>query len=80
MQIELQLSARGNPVPNIQVFALTGDNISLFGTSNEKGFVCLEWSSDCEFIRSIKIGPYDLQGTKWLHKDVIKLDLEDFLS
>lgn len=80
MEVKIQLMAKGLPVPNVQVTAITGDNITLFSMSDVNGIVLVKWNSTCDYLRNIRIGPYSLEGTKWVHGSLVNIDLEDLLN
>lgn len=79
-RIQVNLIAKGLPVPNVQVTSITGDNETVFKITDNDGIAIIEWITDCDFVRNLKIGSYDVKGNKWHDGQMISIDLEDFIS
>lgn len=77
--IEIILMAKGIPVPNVQIAALTGDSDTIFATSGTNGKAIVTWVTESDFIKNLRIGPYNVNGNRWLNGSVVSIDLEDFI-
>jgi len=78
--VQVELSVNNKPIPGIQVLGITGDAETIYTMSDEGGTAMIEWTTDSDMIRTIRIGSVDLKGNRWMHGSTIKLDLAEIAA
>jgi len=48
--------------------------------SDEGGTAMIEWTTDSDMLRPIRIGSVGLKGNRWMHGSTIKLDLAEIVA
>jgi hypothetical protein len=77
--VNVTLLNKSQPVSGIQVMAITGDDVTIYETTDLNGTAQIRWTSEVDFVRAIRIGNLELKGNRWLDGSSIKVDLEDFV-
>lgn len=77
--VSVQLRQKSAPVAGIQVIGFTGDDSAIYKTTDIDGIALLEWSTDSDHVRTIKIGGYGLPGTRWMDGSTVSVDVDEFI-
>jgi len=76
-EIKLKLIGNEFQVDGVQVFAITGDDITIHKITNEKGEAAIAWKTATNFIKTLKIGKKVVSGSVWYDKETIEINLDD---
>jgi hypothetical protein len=77
--VKIRLTNKNKPVEGIQVLGITGDDVTIYKTTDAAGIAIMEWTTEADFIRTLKIGSFELRGNRWQDGSTVDVELEDFV-